>query len=190
MSLSIFEQIMLGVALGTDCFSVSMASGLILKKFAPSAMITAAVLFGVFQAMMPTIGWLCTVYFGEYIENIAHWIAFGLLCFLGGRMIKEGVKPGEQSSFNPRKLKVIFLLAIATSIDALAVGVSFTCMNMNTWAEIALPITIIGIMSTLMSLVGNVIGITIGKRFNIPAEIIGGVILILIGFKVLYEHLF
>lgn len=181
---------MLGVALGADCFSVSIASGLILKKFVKSTMIMTALLFGMFQALMPTIGWLCTVYFGSYIKDIAHWIAFGLLCFLGIRMVKEGMSPCEQQTFNPQKAKVVLLLSLATSIDALAVGVSFTCMNMNVLSDIILPITIIGIMSFLMSLIGNVIGITIGKRCNIPAESIGGIILIIIGLKVLYEHIF
>lgn len=182
--------ILLSIALGMDCFSVALATGLMHKRFQARIMISMAFLFGLFQAIMPLIGWLCTVYFGNYVSAIDHWIAFGLLSFIGAKMIIDGIRPEEQRAFDTSRISVLLTLAIATSIDALAVGVSFTCMGMDSWSAIAQPILIIGFTSFLMSLLGNLIGITLGRRFKFPAEIVGGIILISIGIKVLYEHLF
>lgn len=185
----VIEQILLGLALAMDCFSVNIASGLILKKIEPKSMITMAILFGIFQAVMPTIGWLGTVYLGNYIKPIDHWIAFVLLTFVGVKMIMDQFKKGEEKKFNPTKISVILLLSLATSIDALSIGVSFTCMDMSTFGDILSPIVIIGICSIFMSVIGNVIGVTLGKKFKFPAEMIGGIILMLIGIKVLVSHM-
>lgn len=190
MHMSILEQLFFGIALAMDCFSVSIASGLSLKKFIPKCIITMAICFGFFQGMMPVIGWIATVYIGDYIESFDHWIAFALLAYIGGKMIQEGLKPEEEHTFNPTKLTTIITLSIATSIDALAVGVSFTCMGLRTFIDILSPILIIGATSTLLSFIGYQIGITIGKRFRFPANIVGGIILILIGVKILVEHLY
>ena len=187
--MTILEQILLGLALAMDCFSVSFASGLVLKRFDLRTMLLMGISFGVFQALMPTIGWLCTVYFGSLLEPIDHWIAFALLAFIGGKMVIDQFKDDEEKHFDPRRLSTILVLSVATSIDALSVGVSFTCMGMQTFINILSPIVIIGIASTALSLIGNSIGITLGRRFRFPAELIGGIILIGIGVKVLIDHL-
>ena len=188
--MSNFELILLGIALGMDCFSVCLAIGLKQQQFVVRIMLPMAILFGAFQALMPLIGWAATVYFSGLIESVDHWIAFVLLAFIGVKMIIDGRKPAEEQTFDPSKFIVMITLAVATSIDALAVGVSFTCMGIQTFVEVLKPIIIIGITSTVMSLLGNYIGIFAGKKFHIPAEIIGGIILIFIGTKILYEHLF
>ncbi len=188
--LSLVEIIFLGIALGMDCFSVSLAVGVMKKQFVAKTMITLALLFGLFQAMMPVIGWLSTICFGSYIDKIDHWIAFGLLTFIGFKSISDYFRNDEEPSFDPSKFAVMITLSIATSIDALAVGISFTCMGMTEMGSVALAVIIIGIASAVMSLTGNWIGIVLGRRFHFPAEIIGGIILILIGLKILYEHFF
>ncbi len=187
--MTMIGQILLGLALAMDCFSVNFASGLMLKRYDIRSMTLMAVLFGLFQAMMPLIGWLCSINFKSYINPVDHWIAFALLTFIGVKMIIDQFKKEEQKEFDPTRLSVILLMSFATSIDALSVGISFTCMEMTTFASILSPIVTIGICSTVMSLVGNVIGVSLGKKFKFPAELTGGVILILIGIKVLADHL-
>ena len=187
--LTVIEQILLGIALGMDCFSVSLSAGLCLRRFNGKTFILMGLLFGLFQAVMPIIGWGATNCFGDQIEAFDHWIAFALLGFLGIRMIYGSIHSKEDTPFNSLNLSAILLLSVATSIDALAVGVSFTCMQMDTFADILCPVTIIGITSTLMSFAGNTIGIVLGRNFHFPAEIIGGSILLLIGTKILIEHL-
>ena len=180
----------LALALAMDCFAVSIASGIIYKRARWKLMLTMAFLFGFFQAFNPLVGWLATDYFHHFIERFDHWIAFGILAFLGGRMIWDSFKEEEEKMFNPRSLKVIFTLAIATSIDALAVGVSFSCMGITRIRNLAYPLAAIGLVSFAMSLIGLFIGIYCGKKFaeRLRAELWGGVILIIIGIKVLIEH--
>lgn len=185
MTLSIIEQILLGLALAMDCFSVSIATGLLIRKFEWKVLTPMCLLFGLFQALMPTIGWICTIYFGPTLTQYGHIIAFLLLAFIGTKMIIDYFKGDEAKQFDPHKISVILLLSIATSIDALAVGASFTCMGLNTFDSIVSPIATIGIMSTLMSVVGATLGILLGKKFRFPAELIGGIILIGIGIKIL-----
>ncbi len=187
--MTIAEQILLGLALAMDCFSVSFASGLILKRFDLRTMTVMAVMFGLFQAAMPAIGWICTVAFGELINPVDHWIAFALLVFIGAKMVIDQFKKEENKVFVPTKMSVILMMSLATSIDALSVGITFTCLGMNTFAGILSPILIIGLCSVVMSIVGSVIGVALGKRFKFPAELVGGTILILIGIKVLVDHL-
>ncbi len=187
--MSIIGQILLGLALAMDCFSVSFATGTILKRYEVKAMATMSLMFGVFQALMPLIGWMCTLFLEDWIKPVDHWIAFGLLCFIGIRMIIDQFKAEGHKKFKPTSLSVILLMAFATSIDALSVGITFTCMEINTFEAIASPIVIIGICSALLSLIGNAIGVSLGKRFKFPAELFGGVILIMIGTKVLIDHL-
>ncbi|MDE5711822.1 manganese efflux pump MntP family protein [Bacteroides sp.] len=184
---------LLAVGLAMDCFAVSIASGIILKQIRLRPMLTMAFCFGLFQAMMPLLGWTGTSLFSHLIETIDHWIAFGILAFLGGRMIKESFKDEERKhEFDPTRLKVILALAVATSIDALAVGVSFACLGIKDFSEILSPIGIIGFVSFALSFVGLLFGIRFGCGMarKLHAEFWGGVILVIIGSKILVEHLF
>lgn len=184
---------LLAVGLAMDCFAVSIASGIILKRIRLRPMLMMALCFGLFQALMPLLGWTGTSFFSHLIENIDHWIAFGILAFLGGRMIKESFKDeGCKHEFDPTRLKVILALAVATSIDALAVGVSFVCLGIKDFSEILSPIGIIGFVSFALSIVGLLFGIRFGCGMarKLHAEFWGGVILVIIGSKILVEHLF
>lgn len=184
---------LLAVGLAMDCFAVSIASGIILKQIRLRPMLTMGFCFGLFQAMMPLLGWTGTSLFSHLIETIDHWIAFGILAFLGGRMIKESFKDEERKhEFDPTRLKVILALAVATSIDALAVGVSFACLGIKDFSEILSPIGIIGFVSFALSFVGLLFGIRFGCGMarKLHAEFWGGVILVIIGSKILVEHLF
>ena len=135
---------LLAISVAMDCFSVSITSGIILRRIRWKTFITIAFFFGLFQAMMPLIGWLGTNYFHHLIERFDHWIAFGLLFFLGAKMIKESFGDEEDQHFDPTRLGTILMLAVATSIDALAVGISFACTDMTSWRDILFPITVIG----------------------------------------------
>lgn len=181
----------LALALAMDCFAVSVASGIIYGRVRWKPMLAMATLFGFFQAFNPFVGWLATDRFRYLIESIDHWIAFSILAFLGVRMIMDSFKEEEKKVFNPRKLSVIFTLAIATSIDALAVGVSFSCMGITAFGNLVYPLVVIGVVSFAMSLLGLFLGIFCGKGFarKLRAELWGGIILIIIGIKVLAEHL-
>lgn len=180
---------LLAICLAMDCFTVSITSGIILKRICWRTILVMSFFFGLFQGLMPLIGWFFASRFHHLIESFDHWIAFGLLTFLGIRMIKENFSEEEKHSFNPTLLKVILMLAIATSIDALAVGISFAFVGMNTLASILLPILIIGIVSFIMSVIGNLAGVYLGKRINLHMELWAGLILIGIGVKILIEHL-
>lgn len=182
----------LALALAMDCFAVSIASGIIVKKHLGKMMIRMAFLFGLFQAAMPLIGWLGVSTFTSYLENIDHWIAFGLLAFLGGRMIRESFLPEEEKKIKPRKLKTQVVLAIATSIDALAVGISFACTGFSNLKMLVYPLFIIGFVSFVMSITGVLLGVKFGKPIakKFKPELLGGIILIFIGIKVLLSHLY
>ena len=180
---------LLAISLAMDCFSVSITSGIILRRVCWRTFITIGFFFGLFQALMPLIGWFATNHFHSLIEQYDHWIAFGLLFFLGVRMIKESFGNEEEHHFNPTRLLVVLTLAVATSIDALAVGISFACTGMTSWDSIAFPILIIGIVSFVFSLIGCLIGVYFGKRVNLRAELWAGIIIIGIGVKILIEHL-
>ena len=182
----------LALALAMDCFAVSIASGIIVKKHLGKMMIRMAFLFGFFQAAMPLIGWFGVSTFTSYIENVDHWIAFGLLTFLGGRMIRESFLPEEEKKIKPRKLKTQVVLAIATSIDALAVGISFACTGFSNLKMLICPLLIIGFVSFVMSIIGVLLGVRFGKPITkkLKPELLGGFILIIIGIKVLLSHLY
>lgn len=182
---------LLALALAMDCFAVSVASGIIFKRLMPKQMTAMVFLFGLFQALNPLLGWLGTELFRSLIESIDHWIAFAVLCALGVRMIMDSFKEEEKKCFNPRRLKVIFALAIATSIDALAVGISFSCTGYSSVASLIYPLTVIGVVSSLMTSFGLCLGLRFGKAFaeSLRAELWGGLILVAIGIKVLIEHL-
>lgn len=198
--MSILELWLLAVALAVDCFTVSIVFGVLLRKIEWRTILVVAFLFGLFQVMMPLAGWLATNSFSSLIEDYDHWIAFGLLAFLGGRMIKESFSDDEEEGeaeaeakyINPRKLKTQLVFAVATSIDALAVGISFTCLGFNTISSLSLPLLIIGFVSLAFSIVGSLLGIRFGKGVEkrLKPELLGGIVLIIIGVRVLCEHLF
>lgn len=185
------EVWLMALALAMDCFAVSMASGIIFKRFMPRQMLVMVLLFGLFQALNPLLGWLGAELFRDLIECIDHWIAFGILAFLGVRMIMDSFKEEEKKSFNPRRMKVIVTLAVATSIDALAVGISFSCMGYSSLVPLLYPLAAIGVVSSLMTALGLWIGVHFGSAFaeRLRAELWGGLVLIAIGVKVLMEHL-
>lgn len=187
--MSILEIWLLAVSLAIDCFTVSITSGIILHRIRWGIFLKMAFLFGLFQAAMPFLGWLGASRFNHLIETYDHWIAFTLLAFLGIRMIREHFKDEEERSFDPTRMKVILTLAVATSIDALAVGISFAFTGFRTLSSLLYPLTAIGIASFVISLAGSLIGVFFGKRFNLRVEIFGGLVLIGIGVKILFEHL-
>ena len=187
--MSTLEIWLLAVSLAMDCFSVSITSGIIMRRICWRIILIMSFFFGLFQAMMPLLGWLAASRFEHLIEDYDHWIASGLLFFLGIRMIKESFSDEEEHHFNPTRLMVILTLAVATSIDALAVGISFAFMGMDSIQDILNPILIIGIVSFVFSVIGNLTGVFFGKRVNLRAELWAGVILIGIGVKILFEHL-
>lgn len=183
---------MLAVALAMDCFTVSIVSGVIVRRWLWGMILRMAFLFGLFQAMMPFIGWLATTRFSQQLEAIDHWIAFGLLAFIGGKMIKESfANDEEEKQFNPKRLNTQLLLAVATSIDALAVGISFACTGYKEFAQIAYPLFVIGVVSFLFSILGYLFGVRFGKSVarKLKPELLGGIILLVIGIKILFTHL-
>ena len=192
--MSLLDIILLAVALAMDCLTVSIVSGVLLGgeiKEEGGKMIRMAFLFGFFQALMPLIGWLGISYFQSFIEDYDHWIVFSLLAIIGGRMVWESLNPAEEQHFNPRRLRTQLLLAIATSIDALAVGISFACTGYTSLAQLTLPLVIIGVVSFLFSLIGYQLGSRFGRSIahRLKPELMGGIILIGIGVKILIEHL-
>ena len=194
--MNLLDIILLAVALAMDCFTVSIVSGVLfngqwtMDKGIP--LLRMAFLFGFFQAMMPLLGWLGISHFQAYMEAYDHWIAFGLLGFIGGKMIWESFGDEEDQHFNPSRFRTQLLLAIATSIDALAIGISFACTGFTELSQLTMPLLIIGIVSFLFSIVGYHLGRRFGKTITrrIKPELLGGVILVLIGVKILITHLF
>ena len=182
------ELFMIGVGLSADAFSVSVCKGLNMRKLNIGHGYIIALFFGAFQAIMPLIGYLLGTSFSSYIEAFDHWIAFVLLAFIGGKMVIEAIreKEGEEEEkTDSLKLGELVVLAIATSIDALAVGITFAFLNVN----IFFAILIIGITTFALSLGGVILGNRFGAKYKSKAEIAGGIILILIGVKILLEHL-
>ena len=190
--ISTFDLLLLSVALAMDCFTVSLMSGVILRRAVTAAILRMALLFGVFQAAMPLAGWLGTAHFSQYLEAVDHWIAFGLLAFIGGKMIKESFDDDDsQPSFNPLRLRTQLLLAVATSIDALAVGISMACLGYDHITMLTLPLVMIGVTSTVMSLIGYWLGVRFGRIVarRLKPELLGGLVLVFIGIKVLLSHI-
>lgn len=182
----IIEIFLIGVGLSMDAFAVSVCKGISLKKDAKLLKCAYVGLwFGIFQALMPLIGYFLGIGLVKYIEKIDHWVAFILLGLIGANMIKEAFDKNEKDLTSSLGFKSMFILAIATSIDALATGLTFAFLDGNIYVSI----TIIGITTFLISTVGVKIGAVFGSKFERKAEITGGVILILIGLKILLEHL-
>lgn len=185
------EILLIAFALAMDCFAVSVVCGVVVRRNDSRIMLRLAFLFGFFQALMPLIGWFLTSRFSAYLQLLDHWIAFSMLAFIGGKMIIDSFKEEEESSINPRSGKTQVLLAIATSIDALAVGITFACTGYDTIHQLGFPLLAIGVVSFLMSLCGFAIGVRFGDTVNkkMRPELLGGIILIGIGVKILIEHL-
>ncbi len=187
-----FDIWLLAIALAMDCFTVSIVSGVIVRRHFWGLVLRMAFLFGGFQALMPFLGWLATSRFSAQLEAVDHWIAFSLLVFIGGKMIKEAFEDEKKPSFNPQNLRVQLLLAVATSIDALAIGISFACLGYSSAIALVIPLFIIGLVSFIFSMVGYVLGVRFGNRIarRLKPELLGGAILVAIGFKILVSHLF
>lgn len=188
---TLLELLFLAVALAMDCFTVSTVCGVILRCTRWATILRTAVFFGLFQALMPLIGWGCTSFFASYIEAVDHWIAFGLLLFLGGKMIREAFQPEEHHGFDPTSLRTQLVFAVATSIDALAIGISFACTGYRYLVDLTEPLVVIGLVSFVFCIAGYLLGIRFGDTVNrrVKPEIFGGIILIGIGIKVLLSHL-
>lgn len=184
-----FELFLIGVGLSMDAFAVSVCKGLAMNRVNKKQAVVIGLYFGGFQALMPLIGWFLGIRFQKYITSVDHWIAFVLLAFIGGKMILEAVRDQDVVEIAqkdpPLKHKELLILAVATSIDALAVGITFAFLD----TPIVAAVAIIGVTTFVLSIVGVVMGNFFGTRYKKKAEIAGGVILILIGTKILVEHL-
>lgn len=184
--MGLVEIILIAVSLAMDAFAVSICKGLSMKKMDWKKAIIIALYFGLFQGGMPLIGYLLGVGFEESIKFIDHWIAFGLLAFIGGNMIKEALSKNEDDEVDDKvDFKTMIVLAIATSIDALAIGVTFAFLNVN----IVLAVSLIAAITFVISCIGVKLGNVFGDKYEKKAELAGGIVLILIGLKILLEHL-
>ena len=182
--MGLFSLLIIAIGLSMDAFAVSICKGLALKKAPLKKAMIAGLWFGGFQALMPLIGYLLGSQFERYITNLDHWIAFLLLSLIGGNMLKESFSKEEEAN-DSFALKEMFILSLATSIDALAVGVTFAFLRV----DIIPAVLFIGIITFLLSTLGVKIGNLFGSRFKSKAEFAGGLILILMGIKILLEHL-
>ncbi len=186
--MDIITIILLAIGLSMDAFAVSITNGIIIKKVKFKQAFNIALCFGLFQAIMPLIGWKLASYFSTYIINFDHWIAFILLSAIGGKMVHEAFEEEHiDKKSDPTKLGKLILLGLATSIDALAVGVNFAFIKTD---SLFFTIATIGLTTFIISFVGVYFGKTFGSFFKKEAEIFGGVVLFLIGLKILIEHLF
>jgi len=171
-----------------DAFAVSVASSVVIGKITGRHIFRLAFHFGLFQALMPVIGWLAGRSIQQYIYRWDHWIAFALLSFIGIKAIREAVRPAEKSDdcrHDPSRGISLVILSTATSIDALAVGLSFAMLEVDIWY----PALVIGIITAALSVLAVLLGGKIGTRFGKKMEITGGIVLILIGLKILFDHL-
>jgi len=182
--MTIITLFILAIGLSFDTFAVSISSGIARKHIVFKEAFIIASVFGFFQASMPVLGWLGGVSIKTYIESFDHWIAFGLLGIIGVKMIIESFKNEEEKQFNPLNPKVMITMAIATSIDALAVGVSLAIVEVN----MLFAFLIIGFVTFLVAMLGMLFGKKIGGKLGRRMEILGGVILIAIGIRIIAEH--
>jgi putative Mn2+ efflux pump MntP len=185
--MSLPEILLIALGLAMDAFAVSICSGAkeITRGFRPTFRLSFH--FGLFQFLMPVLGWFLGSWIQDYIVFIDHWIAFGLLAFVGVRMIKSGfAKDDVPDNLDPSKGMNLVMLSIATSIDAFAIGLSFAMLKVNIW----FPGIVIGVITGILSLIGVQLGNKLGVRFGKKMELIGGAILIIIGVRILFEHLY
>lgn len=183
------ELLLMGVGLAMDAFAVSICKGISMRKVNKKQAVVIGVFFGGFQALMPFIGWVLGKQFESYITGIDHWIAFVFLGFIGGKMILEAIKPEEEhvcieQMDPPLDMKEMFLLALATSIDALAVGITFAFLDY----PVAEAVTIIGAITFIISIGGVYVGNFFGNKYKNKAEFAGGLILVLLGIRILLKH--
>lgn len=185
------ELLLLGVGLSMDAFAVSVCKGLAMKRSSVKAGLTCGIWFGGFQALMPLIGFFLGSMFAEAIQSVDHWVAFGLLVLIGVNMLREAFSPEEDGGCSEcadadLSVKTMFVMAVATSIDALAVGIS---LAMAGDVAIFAAVGIIGVCTFILSAIGVRVGSVFGSRFEQKAQIAGGVILVILGVKILLEHL-
>ena len=183
--MGLIELFLIAVGLSMDAFAVSVCKGLAMPKCTFKKAAIVGLWFGGFQALMPAIGYVLGAQFQEAIASIDHWIAFVLLALIGGNMIHEALDNDEEEADASLNVKTMFLLAVATSIDALAIGITFAFLKVN----ISPAVCFIGIVTFIISFAGVKIGNVFGARYKNKAEIVGGIILILLGLKILLEHL-
>ena len=183
--MDLIELFLIAVGLSMDAFAVSVCKGLAMPKCTFKKAAIVGLWFGGFQALMPAIGYILGAQFQEAIASIDHWIAFVLLALIGGNMIHEALDNDEEVADASLDVKTMFLLAVATSIDALAIGITFAFLKVN----IIPAVCFIGIVTFIISFAGVKIGNVFGARYKNKAEIVGGIILILLGLKILLEHL-
>ena len=183
--MSFFDLFLIALAISMDAFAAAICKGLTVKKVGAKHILTAGVYFGGFQALMPLIGFLLGFKFERFIVSIDHWIAFVLLAVIGGGMIREAIAGGEDEANDSFSFKTMLPLALATSIDALAVGISFAFLGV----DIVAAAVLIGVTTFVLSGAGIVVGNVFGAEYKSKAELAGGIVLILIGLKILLEHL-
>lgn len=183
--MGIVELLLIAVGLAMDAFAVAVGKGVTLSRVTMRHALTTGAWFGGFQALMPIAGYLVGARFSSFVTSIDHWIAFGLLAVIGLNMIREAVWGNEESHTADFGVKTMLLMAIATSIDALAVGITLAFLGVNIWVSAA----VIGIVTLLLSGIGVYLGSLFGSRLGTKAGMVGGVILIAIGLKILIEHL-
>ncbi len=184
--MGVLELSLLAVGLSMDAFSVSICKGLSSRRFPLRTAFVCGLWFGGFQALMPLIGYYLGVQFQSLIESFDHWIAFALMVLIGGNMLREALSSEEkEATCGALDFKTMLLLAIATSIDALVVGFSFACLQVNIWRAVL----VIGLTAFAFSVFGARMGSALGAKWGKKTEVVGGVILILIGVKILLEHL-
>jgi putative Mn2+ efflux pump MntP len=182
----LLQVVLIGIGLAMDAFAVSVSKGLSVQRLRPRHVLCVGLWFGVFQGLMPLLGYELSRRFAHYVENIDHWVAFGLLLLIGVNMIRETLSGDDDdeggSDFG---FRTMLLMAIATSIDAFAVGVSLVVMNISIWSTAA----IIALITMLISAIGIYLGAHVGAKIGSKAGVVGGVILIAIGVNILVEHL-
>lgn len=178
-------NILVALGLAADAFAVSLSSGIQIKNIKINKALKIALSFGVFQALMPLLGWWVGLSLRDLISSVDHWMAFGLLSFIGGRMIYESTQEVSDRKFNPLDIYTLLMLSIATSLDALAVGVGFAVLK----TSILAAISVIGFITFFLCFIGVFVGHKFGNLFQNKIEIFGGLILISIGSKILFEHL-
>ena len=178
------ELLIIAVGVSMDAFAVSICKGLSVQKVRMKHVALTGIWFGGFQALMPVIGYFVGASFAGFVTSVDHWIAFVLLGIIGGNMIKESCSKEEECCAPDFSVKTMFAMAVATSIDALAIGVSFAFLNVNIWKAVAL----IGVTTALFSGSGVLIGNIFGSRYKSKAEFVGGFIIVAMGLKILLEH--
>ena len=183
--MDLLTVLLIAVGLAMDAFAVSICKGLAIRSPSVKSVVIIGLWFGGFQMLMPIIGYYLGESLYQYISEIDHWVAFGLLLIIGLNMIRESLSGEDEGIDGSIGLRIMFLLAIATSIDALAVGISLAMDQADIWMDA----TIIGVVTFAISAVGVKLGSTVGDRFSSKAELAGGIILIIIGVKILLEHL-